>query len=160
MPWWETLAGLVALALFAYGFVLLAARLFRAENVLSTRALTWTRLRGGAAAEARARARGRRGRRGAAGAARGNARVRGGASGRRSVAVCRSRREVLEATPLPLLLGAAAVLVAFGVIEYARARTSASSSRPWESWRRSRATGAGGSHSAGGAGHRAVDWPA
>jgi ABC-type Na+ efflux pump permease subunit len=45
IPWWQTLAGLVALALFAYGFVLSAARLFRAENVLSTRALTWTRLR-------------------------------------------------------------------------------------------------------------------
>ena len=45
VPWWETLAGLVVLALFAYRFALLAGRLFRAENVLSSRALTWARLR-------------------------------------------------------------------------------------------------------------------
>lgn len=46
VPWWQSLAGLVALGIFAYGFVLLAARLFRAENLLSSRALTWARLRG------------------------------------------------------------------------------------------------------------------
>jgi hypothetical protein len=45
VPWWQSLAGLVALGLFAYGFVLMAARLFRAENILSSRALTWARLR-------------------------------------------------------------------------------------------------------------------
>jgi ABC-2 type transport system permease protein len=47
VPWWQSLAGLAALGVFAYVFILAAARLFRAENVLSSRALTWGRLRGG-----------------------------------------------------------------------------------------------------------------
>jgi ABC-2 type transport system permease protein len=46
IPWWQTLAGLILLGLFAYLFVMAAARLFRAENVLSSRALSWERLRG------------------------------------------------------------------------------------------------------------------
>ncbi len=46
VPWWQSLAGLLALGVFAYLFVLLAARLFRAENLLSSRALTWSRLTG------------------------------------------------------------------------------------------------------------------
>jgi len=45
VAWWQSLAGLVALGLFAYGFVLAAAKLFRAENILSSRALTWQRLK-------------------------------------------------------------------------------------------------------------------
>jgi ABC-2 type transport system permease protein len=45
VPWWQTLAGLAALAAFAYLFILAAGSLFRAENVLSARALTWSRLR-------------------------------------------------------------------------------------------------------------------
>ena len=44
VPWWQSLAGLLALGVFAYLFVLLAARLFRAENLLSSRALSWRRL--------------------------------------------------------------------------------------------------------------------
>jgi ABC-2 type transport system permease protein len=44
VPWWQSLAGLVGLGLFAYLLVVLAARLFRAENLLSSRALTWSRL--------------------------------------------------------------------------------------------------------------------
>jgi ABC-2 type transport system permease protein len=47
VPWWQSLAGLMLLGIFAYGFVLLAARLFKAENILSSRALTWARLRSG-----------------------------------------------------------------------------------------------------------------
>lgn len=47
VPWWQSLAGLVALGLLAYGFVLVAAKLFRAENILSSRALTWQRLKRG-----------------------------------------------------------------------------------------------------------------
>jgi ABC-2 type transport system permease protein len=45
VPWWQALAGLVVLAAFAYLFVLTAGKLFRAENVLSARALTLTRLK-------------------------------------------------------------------------------------------------------------------
>ncbi len=44
VPWWQSLAGLVGLGVFAYLFVLLAGRLFRAENLLSSHALTWGRL--------------------------------------------------------------------------------------------------------------------
>ncbi len=44
VPWWQSLAGLLALGVFAYLFVLLAARLFRAENLLSSRTLSWGRL--------------------------------------------------------------------------------------------------------------------
>jgi hypothetical protein len=44
VPWWQSLAGLLALGVFAYLFVLLAARLFHAENLLSSRALSWRRL--------------------------------------------------------------------------------------------------------------------
>jgi ABC-2 type transport system permease protein len=44
VPWWQSVTGLVGLGVFAYLFILLAARLFRAENLLSSRALTWTRL--------------------------------------------------------------------------------------------------------------------
>jgi ABC-2 type transport system permease protein len=44
IPWWQSLAGLVALGATAYLLVLLAARLFRAENLLSSRALSWGRL--------------------------------------------------------------------------------------------------------------------
>ena len=46
---------MAALGAFAYLFILAAAGLFRAENVLSARALTWTRLR----AELRTRGSGR-----------------------------------------------------------------------------------------------------
>ncbi len=42
--WWQSLAGLLALGVFAFLFVLLAGRMFRAENLLSSRALTWSRL--------------------------------------------------------------------------------------------------------------------
>jgi ABC-2 type transport system permease protein len=66
VAWWQAAAGLVVLAMFTYAVVLLAGRLFRAENVLSTAALNWQRLRGafrpegvsqrGAAAQPRGRA--------------------------------------------------------------------------------------------------------
>jgi ABC-2 type transport system permease protein len=46
VPWWQLAAGAVALAVVAYLIVLLAGRLFRADNLLSTRALTWGRLQG------------------------------------------------------------------------------------------------------------------
>lgn len=44
VPLWQTLVGLVGLALTAYGFVLLAARLFRADTLLSLESLNWERL--------------------------------------------------------------------------------------------------------------------
>jgi ABC-2 type transport system permease protein len=44
VPAWQPVAGLVGLALTAYLFVLLAARLFRADTLLSTASLTWKRL--------------------------------------------------------------------------------------------------------------------
>jgi ABC-2 type transport system permease protein len=44
VPWWQAAAGLVLLGASAYLFVLLAARLFGANHLLSTRALTWNRL--------------------------------------------------------------------------------------------------------------------
>ncbi len=44
VPWWQLLAGVLALGVFAYLFILLAARLFRTENLLSSRALSWRRL--------------------------------------------------------------------------------------------------------------------
>lgn len=46
VPWWQLLGGAAALGILAYLFVLLAGRLFRADNLLSSRALTWQRLRG------------------------------------------------------------------------------------------------------------------
>jgi ABC-2 type transport system permease protein len=46
VPWWQLVVGLLALGFFAYLFVLSAARLFRAENLLSSRALSWRRLAG------------------------------------------------------------------------------------------------------------------
>jgi len=46
VPWWQLTACAAGLAVFAYFFVLLAGRLFRADNLLSTRALTWSRLGG------------------------------------------------------------------------------------------------------------------
>jgi ABC-2 type transport system permease protein len=46
VPWWQLVVGLLALGVFAYLFVLSAARLFRAENLLSSRALIWRRLAG------------------------------------------------------------------------------------------------------------------
>lgn len=45
VPWWQLVAGAAALAAVAYLFVLLAGRLFRADNLLSVRALSWERLR-------------------------------------------------------------------------------------------------------------------
>ena len=45
VPWWQSLAGLVALGTFAYFFVVVAARRFHAENLLSTRTLSWERMR-------------------------------------------------------------------------------------------------------------------
>ncbi len=45
VPWWQLVAGAVVIGVLAYLFVLLAGRLFRADNLLSTRALTWQRLR-------------------------------------------------------------------------------------------------------------------
>lgn len=46
VAWWQLAAGVAGLAVFAYLFVLAAGRLFRADNLLSTRALTWSRLGG------------------------------------------------------------------------------------------------------------------
>ncbi len=46
VPWWQSLAGLLALGVSSYLCALLAGRLFRAENLLSSRALTWSRLAG------------------------------------------------------------------------------------------------------------------
>lgn len=45
VPWWESALGLIILAVCAVLFALLAARFFRAENVLSASKLTWSRLR-------------------------------------------------------------------------------------------------------------------
>jgi ABC-2 type transport system permease protein len=45
VPWWQSLAGLLALGIFAYFFVLVAARRFQAENLLSTRTLSLQRMR-------------------------------------------------------------------------------------------------------------------
>lgn len=44
VPLWQPIVGLIGLALTAYGFVLLAARLFRADTLLSLESLDWKRL--------------------------------------------------------------------------------------------------------------------
>jgi ABC-2 type transport system permease protein len=44
VPWWQSLTGLVALGIFAYLLVLLAGRIFRADNLLSYRALSLGRI--------------------------------------------------------------------------------------------------------------------
>jgi ABC-2 type transport system permease protein len=44
IPLWQPVAGLVGLAVTAYLFVLLAARLFRADTLLSHASLNWQRL--------------------------------------------------------------------------------------------------------------------
>ncbi|MBN1628249.1 MAG: ABC transporter permease [Thermoleophilia bacterium] len=46
VPWWQMAVGAVLLAAAAYLFVLLTGRLFHAGNLLSTRALSWERLKG------------------------------------------------------------------------------------------------------------------
>jgi ABC-2 type transport system permease protein len=45
VPIWQPLISLVGLALTAYLFILLSSRLFRADNLLSTDSLTWSRLK-------------------------------------------------------------------------------------------------------------------
>lgn len=44
VPLWQILAGLVLLSASCYGVVLVAARFFRVENLLSSRAFSWRRL--------------------------------------------------------------------------------------------------------------------
>ena len=44
IPAWQPAVGLVLLALTAYGFVLLSARFFRADTLVSDTSLTWRRL--------------------------------------------------------------------------------------------------------------------
>jgi ABC-2 type transport system permease protein len=44
VPWWQSLAGLVALAAAAYLFVVFAARRFRSESLLSSEVLSWARI--------------------------------------------------------------------------------------------------------------------
>jgi ABC-2 type transport system permease protein len=44
VPLWQVLVSLGLLGLTSYGFILLAARLFRADTLLSTRELNWQRL--------------------------------------------------------------------------------------------------------------------
>ena len=44
VPSWQAAVGLVGLALVAYLYVLVAARLFRADTLLSTASLTWKRI--------------------------------------------------------------------------------------------------------------------
>ncbi len=45
VPIWQPMVGLLVLALTTYGVVLVAARFFRADTLLSTSALNWQRLR-------------------------------------------------------------------------------------------------------------------
>jgi ABC-2 type transport system permease protein len=45
VPVWQPVLGLALLAATAYGFVVLAARFFRAENLVSDAALSWQRIR-------------------------------------------------------------------------------------------------------------------
>ena len=45
VPLWQTVLSLALLAGTAYGLVLLAARFFRADTLLSDAALNWKRLR-------------------------------------------------------------------------------------------------------------------
>jgi ABC-2 type transport system permease protein len=44
VPLWQPIAGVLALAATAYGFVLLSARLFRADTLLSSASLSWKRI--------------------------------------------------------------------------------------------------------------------
>jgi ABC-2 type transport system permease protein len=46
VPLWQLLAGLALLAIAAYGVVLLAARFFRVENLLSRQSFSWRRMAG------------------------------------------------------------------------------------------------------------------
>jgi ABC-2 type transport system permease protein len=46
VPLWQLLAGLALLAIGAYGVVLLAARFFRVENLLSKQPFSWRRMAG------------------------------------------------------------------------------------------------------------------
>jgi ABC-2 type transport system permease protein len=129
VPWWEALAGLVALALFAYGFALLAARLFRAENVLSSHALTWARLRAElqrrpdrALLAERAGAPPARPARSAAGQSTselGRGRARQTSGGRPARAGAGSSKQRLYVSML-----AGAVIVIVGVVEYTRGQNS------------------------------------
>ncbi len=102
VPWWQLLVGLLALGVFAYLFVLLAARLFRAENLLSSRAMSWRHL----AEEFHLESAGR-----AAGLVQAAKSI---GSGRRTTEQAPSRSQVL-----PRVLGAA-VLVVVGVVEIVR----------------------------------------
>ena len=43
VPGWQPVVGLIGLAITAYGFVLLSARFFRADTLLSGASLTWRR---------------------------------------------------------------------------------------------------------------------
>jgi ABC-2 type transport system permease protein len=45
VPFWQPLVGLAALAVTTYLFVLLAARFFRADTLLSTASMSWARVR-------------------------------------------------------------------------------------------------------------------
>ena len=54
IPLWQAVLGLVLLAVSAYGMVLLAARFFRVENLLSSRAFSWRGLVGELASRVRA----------------------------------------------------------------------------------------------------------
>jgi ABC-2 type transport system permease protein len=44
VPLWQPIVGVLALAATAYGFVLLSARLFRADTLLSNAGLSWKRV--------------------------------------------------------------------------------------------------------------------
>jgi ABC-2 type transport system permease protein len=44
VPLWQPLLGLTGLAAMAYAFVLLSARLFRADNLLSSASISWARI--------------------------------------------------------------------------------------------------------------------
>ncbi|MCZ7663590.1 MAG: ABC transporter permease [Thermoleophilia bacterium] len=46
VPWWQALVGLAGLAATAYLLVMLSARFFRADTLLSGAGLSWARLRG------------------------------------------------------------------------------------------------------------------
>jgi ABC-2 type transport system permease protein len=102
VPWWQLLVGLLALGVFAYLFIMLAARLFRAENLLSSRALSWKHL----AEEFHLESAGR--------AARLARIAKSIASGKSTTVQPTSRSRAL-----PRVLGCAALVVA-GVIEIAR----------------------------------------
>ncbi len=117
VPWWQTLAGLILLIAFAYLFVLAASRLFRAENVLSSRALTWNRLKAelqpaiGRAAAGRAVA--ERQRPGAGSPATGHPAARPPAA-----ETPEARRPAEAAKRLYVAAAGATIVVAFGLFEY------------------------------------------